>query len=147
MTLYLEDFAPGRIFTSPSYEVTAERIKDFAGEFDPQYFHLDEDGARGSFFEGLAASGWHTAAITMRLLVTSDLRPANGVIGAGVEELKWHRPVRPGDVLTVRAEVLETRPMRSKPGFGLCRMKVTTLDAAGLPVQTFHTPLVVVSRG
>lgn len=145
--LYLEDFDAGRVFGSATYAVTPENIKDFAGQWDPQVFHLDEAGAEPTFFQGLAASGWHTACITMRLLITGEFRPANGVIGAGVEELKWHRPVRPGDVLSVRAEVLEARPMRSRPGYGIVRMRVDTLDAAGQAVQTFFTPLVVQARG
>lgn len=145
--LYLEDFAVGQVFGSACYAVTAENIKDFAGQWDPQVFHLDERGAEASFFQGLAASGWHTACITMRLLITGDFRPANGVIGAGVEELKWHRPVRAGDELRVRAEVLDVRAMRSRPGHGIVRMRVDTLDAEGKPVQTFTTPLVVQGRG
>ena len=145
--LFLEDIQPGQVFRSPSYEVTAENIKDFATAWDPQIFHLDEAGAADSFFAGLAASGWHTACITMKLLVTGQFRPVNGIIGAGLQELKWHRPVRPGDMLSVRAEVLDVRPMRSKPGFGLCTMRVDTVDQAGDPVQTFTTPLVVQGKG
>ncbi len=144
--LFLEDIREGQVFGAPRYEVTSENIKDFAGQWDPQAFHLDEAAADGSFFAGLAASGWHTAAITMRLLVLGEFTPVNGIVGAGVEELKWHRPVRPGDVLTVRSEVLEVRPMRSKPGFGIVRMRTTTLDAAGEPVQVFTAPLVVRAR-
>lgn len=143
---YFEDFQPGQTFGSARYAVTADNIKDFAGQWDPQVFHLDEAGAETSFFGGLAASGWHTACITMRLLITGDFRPGNGVIGAGVEELKWYRPVRPGDELTVRAEVVETRAMRSRPGYGIVRMRVETLDADGTPVQSFSTPLVVQAR-
>lgn len=144
--LYLEDCHVGRVFASASHPVTAEDIKAFATQWDPQVFHLDEDGAAETFFQGLAASGWHTACLTMRLLITGEFRPANGVIGAGIEDLKWHRPVRAGDVLTVRAEVLESRAMRSRPGFGIVRMRVETLDADAVPVQTFHTPLVVQAR-
>ncbi|MGE5477302.1 MAG: MaoC family dehydratase [Bacteroidales bacterium] len=145
--LYLEDLHEGRVFGSAAYAVTAENIKEFASQWDPQVFHLDEAGAEPTFFQGLAASGWHTACVTMRLLITGDFKPANGVIGAGIEELKWHRPVRPGDVLTVRAEVLEARPMRSKPGYGIARVRVETLDADAKPVQTFLTPLVIQARG
>ncbi|MCR6632511.1 MAG: MaoC family dehydratase [Magnetospirillum sp.] len=145
--LYLEDFAVGQTYGSGSYAVTADNIKEFAGLWDPQPFHLDEAAAEDSFFQGLASSGWHTACVTMRLLTTGELRPANGVIGAGVEELKWHRPVRPGDVLTVRSEVLEVRPMRSRPGFGIVRVRTQTLDAEGHAVQTFTSPLVVAARG
>ncbi|MBI2236141.1 MAG: MaoC family dehydratase [Magnetospirillum sp.] len=146
MTRYLEDLAAGQVFHSPSYTVTVADIKSFAAQWDPQYFHLDEDAAQGSFFEGLAASGWHTAAATMRLLVTSDIGLPLGVIGAGVESLTWHRPVRPGDVLTVETTVLETRSMRSRPGLGLARMEVVTRDAAGEPVQTMRTNLLVPVR-
>lgn len=145
--LYLEDFQPGQTYGSASYAVTAENIKDFAGQWDPQVFHLDEEGAEASFFQGLAASGWHTACVTMRLLITGQFRPANGVIGAGVEELKWTRPVRAGDVLTTRAEVLEVRAMRSRPGYGIVRVRVDTLDADGQVVQCFTSPLVVQARG
>lgn len=144
--LFLEDIFVGQKFESGEFVLTAESIKDFAGQWDPQVFHTDEDGAQDSFFQGLAASGWHTAAITMRLFVTGQFKPAGGLIGAGVEELKWFRPVRPGDVLRVEAEVLETRAMRSKPGQGICRMQVTTLDAAGQPVQRFTCPMVMLTR-
>lgn len=146
MIHYLEDLVPGRRFSSPAYEVTAEDIKGFAACWDPQPFHLDEAAAGESFFGGLAASGWHTAAATMRLLVTSELRLPLGIVGSGVEALRWHRPVRPGDVLSLGIEVLEVREMRSRPGMGLARFRVETLDAAGLPVQTLETQLVVPSR-
>lgn len=146
MTHYLEDLVPGQMFASPSYTVTADDIKAFAAAWDPQYFHLDEAEAKNSFFEGLAASGWHTAAATMRLIVTSEMKLPLGVIGSGLESLAWHRPVRPGDVLTARIEVLETREMRSKPGLGLAKLRVVTLDAAGEPVQTLQTNLVVPTR-
>lgn len=144
---YLEDLVPGLVFVSDAYAVTVENIKEFAGQWDPQVFHLDEAAAQDTFFQGLAASGWHTACLTMRLLITGPFRPAGGVIGAGIEELRWHRPVRPGDVLRVRAEVLEARAMRSRPGQGMVRVRVETLDAAGQAVQTFTTPLVVQARG
>lgn len=144
--IYLDDIAEGDTFKSDDFEVTAQSIKDFAALWDPQVFHLDEVAAEDSFFKGLAASGWQTACITMRLLVTSGFTPVNGVIGAGIEELKWFRPVRPGDVLRAEMEVLEARPMRSKPGYGICRMRVTTTDAAGEPVQVFTSPLVVQSK-
>ena len=145
--LYLEDICIGQKFGSAEFALSPQSIKDFAGQWDPQVFHLDEAGAADSFFQGLAASGWQTACVTMRLLVTGDFQPVNGVIGAGIEDLKWFRPVRPGDVLRIEAEVLDVRPMRSKPGYGICRMKVTTLDAAGEPVQVFTSPLVVQGRG
>ena len=146
MTHYLEDLRAGQVFASPSYTVTVEDIKHFAAAWDPQYFHLDEEEAKSSFFEGLAASGWHTAAATMRLIVTSEMKLPLGVIGTGLESLSWHRPVRPGDVLTARIEVLETREMKSRPGLGLAKLKVVTLDAAGEPVQTLQTNLLVPRR-
>lgn len=126
--------------------MTAADIKGFAAAWDPQHFHLDEETAKASFFAGLAASGWHTAAATMRLMVTSELDLPLGIIGSGLDYLKWHRPVRPGDVLTLRIEVVETREMRSKPGLGLARLRVETLDAEGLAVQTLETQLVVPAR-
>src|SRR6266852_4262698 len=102
--LYLEDFAVGQKYGTERLRVDAEAIKAFAAAFDPQPFHLAEDAARASFFQGLAASGWHTAALTMRLLVDSGFRPAGGIIGTRADELKWPRPVRPGDELHVEAE-------------------------------------------
>mgnify|MGYP000855221348 CR=1 FL=1 len=145
-TLYLEDIPVGAVFGADHHLVTAEDICDFAAQWDPQVFHMDADAAMGTFFEGLAASGWHTAAMTMRLLVTGEFQPVGGIIGGGVEDLRWHRPVRPGDVLTIRTEILETRPMKSRPGFGICRIRVTTLDVDGQPVQSFTSPLVVPRR-
>lgn len=112
---YLEDFVVGQTFGSGRLRVTKEQIKAFAAEFDPQPFHLDEAAAQDTFFQGLAASGWHTAALTMRLLVESELKPAGGVIGAGFEEFRWPKPVRPGDELHIESEVLEVRPSRSRP--------------------------------
>lgn len=144
--LFLEDIQAGQVYGSGSFTVTADSIKDFAAQWDPQVFHLDEEGAKPTFFAGLAASGWQTGCITMRLLVTGDFQPANGIIGAGLEELKWHRPVRPGDVLTIRTEILDVRAMKSKPGFGLCKIRVTTVDQQGEAVQTFTSPLVVQAR-
>ncbi len=147
MTYYLEDLAPGQVFSSPSYEVTVDDIKSFAASWDPQHFHLDEASAQNSFFAGLAASGWHTAAATMRLLVTSQLQLPLGIIGSGLDYLRWHRPVRPGDLLSLRIEVVDIREMRSKPGLGLARFRVETLDAEGQAVQTLETQLVVPARG
>src|SRR5689334_1022441 len=106
---YIEDLAPGQKYGSGRLRVEADRIKSFAAEFDPQPFHLDDATARDTLFRGLAASGWHTAALTMRLLVDSELRPAGGIIGAGFEELRWPKPVRPGDELHVESEILEVR--------------------------------------
>jgi acyl dehydratase len=146
MTLYLEDLAVGQKFGSPTVTVDVERIKSFAGEFDPQPFHLDETAAKATFFAGLAASGWHTAALTMRLLVDSEFKPAGGIIGAGVEELRWPRPTRPGDVLRVESEILEIRPSKSRPEIGLIKIRNTTLNQNGEPVQIFVANLLIPRR-
>src|SRR5512147_3186036 len=118
---YLEDFAVGQVYGTRRLRVERERIKSFAAEFDPQPYHLDEGAANKSFFGGLAASGWHTAAITMRLMVEGELKPAGGIIGLGFEEFCWPRPVRPGDELHVESEVLEVRPSKSRPDQGLVK--------------------------
>ena len=102
---YLEDFAVGQTFGSGPLRIDRERALAFAAEFDPQPFHLDEAAARRSIFGGLTASGWHTAAVTMRLLVETELKPAGGLVGAGLDECRWPRPVRPGDELRVECEV------------------------------------------
>ena len=141
---FFEDYKVGQTFRSGSVAVTAERIKSFAAEFDPQPFHLDEERARTSVFGGLVASGWHTAAITMRLIVDSDLGPAGGTIGAG-GELRWPKPVRPGDVLHIEAEVVELRPSRSRPEVGVMKVRITTYNQAGEPVQVV-TPTLMVPR-
>jgi acyl dehydratase len=142
---FFEDFEVGQKFGSRTVTVTAEKIKAFAAEFDPQPFHLDEDAARGTFFRGLVASGWHTAAMTMRLLVESDMHAAGGTIGAGGEDLSWPRPVRPGDTLRVEVEVLEMRPSRSRPEIGLVKIRTTTYNQNDEPVQ-IGTPMLVVPR-
>ena len=143
---YLEDFAVGQTFGSGQLRIEADRAKAFAAEFDPQPFHLDEDAARKSVFGRLAASGWHTAAATMRLLVDSEFNPAGGIIGAGFEELRWPRPVRPGDVLRIESEVLEVRPSKSRPEQGLIKVRTTTLNQNGEAVQVFVGNLIVPSR-
>ena len=147
MKRYLEDFAVGQTFAgSGRIRVEEERIKTFAAQFDPQPFHLDGDAARASVFGGLAASGWHTAAITMRLLVDSDFKPAGGIVGAGFEEFKWPRPVRPGDELRVESEILEVRPSRSRPDQGLIKVRTTTLNQNGEAVQISVGSLIVPRR-
>jgi acyl dehydratase len=143
---YLEDFAVGQKFGSGRLRVEAERIKSFAAEFDPQAFHLDDAAARGTMFRGLAASGWHTAAMTMRLLVESELKPAGGIVGAGFDEFRWPRPVRPGDELHLEIEILEVRPSKSRPDQGLIKVKTTTLNHNGEPVQVSVGNLVVPRR-
>jgi len=143
---YLEDFAAGQTFGSGRLRIDEKGIKSFAAEFDPQPFHLDEEAAGGSLFGGLAASGWHTAALTMRLLVESDLKPAGGIVGAGFDELRWPRPVRPGDELRIESEVLEVRPSRSRPQQGLLKLRTTTLNQDGQAVQVSVGSLVVRCR-
>ncbi len=143
---FLEDFAVGQIFRSGRLQIDRERIKTFAAEFDPQPFHLDEDAARATIFGGLAASGWHTAAVTMRLLVESDLKPAGGIVGAGFDEFRWPRPVRPGDELRVESEVLEVRPSRSRPDQGLITVRTNTLNQNDEAVQVTIGNLVVPRR-
>lgn len=126
--LYFEDFFAGRKFNSiGSYKVTAEEIKDFAQHYDPQPFHLDEAAGESSFFKGLAASGWLTAAIGMRLRVQS-IQVAGGMIGAGVEEIRWTEPVRPGDSLRTEAEIQDVRRSRNRPSFGVVRSRTTTFN-------------------
>jgi acyl dehydratase len=146
MERYFEDFAVGQTFRSGRRRIDAERIKSFAAEFDPQPFHLDETAARATIFGGLAASGWHTASLTMRLLVEGELRPAGGIVGAGVEEFRWLKPVRPGDELRVESEVLEVRPSKSRPQQGLVKLRTTTLNQNDEAVQVLVGTLVVPRR-
>ncbi len=143
---YLEDFAAGQIYKSGRLKVDAEQIKSFAKQFDPQPFHLDEEAAKDTIFRGLAASGWHTAALTMRLLAEGEFRPADGIIGVGFDELSWPRPVRPGDELHATSEVLEVRPSKSRPDRGLIRVRTTTFNQKDETVQIFTGNLIVPRR-
>jgi len=143
---YLEDFAVGQTFSSPRLRIDAEQITTFAAAFDPQPFHLDEEAARDTFFRGLAASGWHTAAVTVRRLVESDLTPAGGIVGAGFDACRWPRPVRPGDALRVESEVLEVRPSQSHPDHGLMKVRTTTLNQHGEAVLVLIGNLMVPRR-
>jgi acyl dehydratase len=143
---YLEDFAAGQVFASGRLRVDADQIKSFAQQFDPQPFHLDEEAAQNSVFRGLAASGWHTAALTMRLLADGEFSPAGGIIGVGFDELSWQRPVRPGDELHAKSEILEVRPSKSRPDRGLIRVRTTTYNQNEEPVQAFTGNLLVPRR-
>jgi acyl dehydratase len=143
---YLEDFEVGQKFSSDRLRVEKGRIKTFAAEFDPQPFHLDDDAARNTMFGGLAASDWHTAAITMKLLVESDIKPAGGIVGAGFDELRWPLPVRPGDELRVESEILNVRASQSHPQQGLIKVRTTTLNQNDEPVQVAVGNLVVPRR-
>src|SRR4051812_6952252 len=140
--LFLDDFLAGQRFISSSRAITAEEIKAFAADFDPQPFHLNEAAADASFFGGLAASGWHTAAITMSLLVKSGMPIAGGLIGAG-GEIAWPKPVRPGDVLQVESEVLAVTPSRSRPERGMITVKSTTTNQKGEAVQILTSRMLV----
>jgi acyl dehydratase len=143
---YLEDFAAGQIFKSGRKRVDKEEIFAFASQYDPQPFHLGEAAARQSPFAGLAASGWHTAAITMRLLVDGEFKPAGGILGVGFDELSWPRAVRPGDELYVMSEVLDVRPSKSRPDRGMIRVRNTTFNQNDEPVQIFTGNLLVPRR-
>src|SRR5437868_13659222 len=143
--LYLDDLHVGQRFNSGSYVMKAARIREFAAEFDPQPFHLDEAAAQASVFAGLAASGWHTAAIAMRLLVDGGLPLGNGIIGLG-GELAWPKPTRAGDTLHVESEILEIVPSRSKPNQAIVKVCSTTLNQHGDSVHSFTSKCLVFKR-
>jgi acyl dehydratase len=143
---YLEDFAVGQVFATGRTRIDADQIKTFARQFDPQPFHLDEEAAQNSVFRGLAASGWHTAALTMRLMADGEFKPAGGIIGVGFDELSWQRPVRPGDELHAKSEILDVRPSKSRPDRGLIRVRTTTYNQNDEAVQSFTGNLIVPRR-
>ena len=143
--LYLEDLRVGQRFTSRTHLVDEAQIKAFAQQFDPQPFHLDHEAAKHSLFSGLVASGWHTAAITMRLLVETGLPLAGGVIGAG-GELSWPIPTRPGDTLYVESEVLDITPSRSRPDRGVVTVRSLTRNQRNDVVQNLAAKLIVPTR-
>jgi len=142
--LYLDDLTVGQRFTSDTYQVDADRMKAFAAEFDPQPFHLDEEAARNSIFQGLAASGWLTMAATMRLIVAS-MPIANGIIGLRTE-IEWPRATRAGDTLRVESEIIEIRPSQSKPNQAIVSVRNTTVNQRGEPVQIFVGKILVFKR-
>jgi acyl dehydratase len=143
--LYLEDLEVGRRFTSATHVVDEAQIKAYAAQFDPQPFHLDDAAARGTLFGGLAASGWHTASITMHLLVESGLPLAGGIIGAG-GEISWPKPTRPGDTLHVVSEIEDVTPSRSRPDRGMVRVRSETRNQRGEVVQVLIAKLIVPRR-
>ena len=143
--LYLDELVVGQTFTSGSHTLDQATIIAFATQFDPQSFHLDPEAAAHSFFAGLAASGWHTAAITMRLLVESGPPLAGGIIGAG-GEITWPRPTRPGDTLHVVSEVVAIVPSRSRPDRGMVHLKSETRNQDGDVAQLLVAKLVVPRR-
>ena len=143
---YLEDLAVGERYVGGTATVDLAAIKAFAAAYDPQPFHLDEAAAKASIFGGLVASGWHTMAVTMRLLVEGELRSLWGLVGLGADELRWPRPVVPGDVLSVEWEVIEVRPSSSKPDRGTARLRVTTRNQRGETVLTVVTTILLPRR-
>ena len=140
--LYLDDLRVGQRFVSASHVVDEPQIIGFAREFDPQPFHLDHEAGKHSVFEGLVASGWHTAAITMRLLVDGGAPIAGGILGTG-GEIRWLKPVRPGDTLQVHSEVIEIVPSASRPDRGLVTIRTETCNQRGEIVQRFVAKLIV----
>ena len=142
---YLDDLHVGQRFVSRTHLVDAEQIKAFAGQFDPQPFHLDEELARGTLFGGLAASGWHTAAITMRLLVEGGLPLVGGILGAG-GEIAWPKPTRPGDTLQVESEVVAITPSRSRRDRGIATVRSRTHNQKNEVVQELMAKLIVPRR-
>jgi acyl dehydratase len=146
--LYLEDLTAGTVCSDggETAPITVEAITRYAREFDPQPFHLDDGAARKTLFGGLAASGWHTASLTMQLLVHHGLPLAGGIVGGSVDDMKWPRPVRPGDRLHIESEVLEVRPSKSKPEQGLVKVRTTTFNQNNEPVQVFTGTLIVPRR-
>ena len=143
--LFLEDLYVGQMFTSPTHALDAAQIKAFAAAFDPQPFHLDEAAARDTFFGGLAASGWHTAAITMKLLTATRPRISGGLIGGGAE-IAWPQPTRPDDILQVTSEIIEVKPSRSRPNRGMATMRSETRNQRGETLQRLTSILVVPRR-
>jgi acyl dehydratase len=145
--LYLEDLKPGQIFRGAErFVIDTDAIKAYARQFDPQVFHLDEAAAAKTLFGGLAASGWHTASITMKLMATDGPALAAGIVGGGLDELRWPRPVRPGDTLRIECEILDVIPSKSKPEQGRIKMRTTTLNQKDEPVQMIVANLIVPRR-
>jgi acyl dehydratase len=142
---YFDDLAAGDRFESETFAVPGNAIIEFAEKFDPQKFHLNPKAAERSIFKGLVASGWHTAAITMRLFVKT-LNFAEGAIGLGVDELRWPNAVRPGDVLHVETEIVEVRPSKSKPDHGIVRLRNVTRNQRGETVQTMFASALVPNK-
>lgn len=143
--LYFEDFKVGDRFRTGDHTLEREELLNFAQQYDPQPFHLDDVAAAASVFGGLAASGWHTAAITIRLLVAGEPRIAGGIVGRVIEQLEWPRPVRPGDTLRVETEVLDASPSGSRPG-GKLRMLSRTINQEDAVVLAMTALLLVPSR-
>ena len=144
--LYFDDLHVGQRFVSGTHQIDEDDIKTFAKQFDPQPFHVDAEAAKTTFFEGLVASGWQTAALTMKLRVEGELQLAGGWIGLGVDSILWPSPVRPGDRLTAVTEIVEARESMSKPQYGVIKVRTTTLNQNEQPVQMFVGNLIVLRR-
>jgi len=132
-----ENFEVGQVQEFGAYEVTADEIKEFAGKYDAQFFHLDEEAAKQSLFGGLCASGWHTCAMTMAMMVENMDKTGRSLGSPGVDKLRWLKPVYPGEVLSVRMEVLELKPSKSRPEIGIVVSRTTTSNQHGQPVMEF----------
>jgi len=145
--LYFEDFVTGNVTEYGSRPVTREEIIAFAAEFDPQPMHLDEEAGRASMLGGLAASGWHTCVLLMRIIYDGFLFEAASMGSPGVDEVRWLAPVRPGDVLTVRRTVMETRVSKSRPDVGFVNLLLEALNQTGRTVMTLTTPMMIARRG
>jgi acyl dehydratase len=144
--LFLEDLSVGMKSTAGPRQVTEQEIIAFAKEFDPQPFHTDPEAAKSTIFKGLAASGWHTVALTMRMLVDGALPIAGGAIGLGVD-LSWPRPTRPGDILSVECEIMDIIPSNSKPNQALILTRATTTNQNGEPVLVLNSKNLAFKRG
>ncbi|BAK76538.1 MaoC domain protein dehydratase [Pseudogulbenkiania sp. NH8B] len=146
--LFLEDLIPGRRFETSSHTLTEEELLAFAHQFDPQFFHTDHEAAKNSVFDGLAASGWHTSSLSMRLVALSELGTvANGLVGMDIISMRWPRPTRAGDTLTVCVEVLENRRSNSQPGFGIVTVRWTTTNQRQEIAMQLENRIWVQARG
>ena len=148
MPLYFEDFLVGQVFEQGGYTIGKDDAVAFAREYDPQYFHTDEQAAKASLFGRLVVSGWQTAAISMRLKAMSGMgQAAGGLIGLGLEKVKWPKAVIPGDTLRVRIEVTEVRPSASKPEYGVVSYRMDTFNQDDALVMTALTSVLVARKG
>ncbi|MEW6449406.1 MAG: MaoC family dehydratase [Pseudomonadota bacterium] len=145
--LHWEDFVEGQVNEYGPRHVTHDEIVEFAREFDPQPFHLDDEAAKKTMFGGLAASGWHTCCLFMRMIADGFVNNSASMGAPGVDEVKWLMPVRPGDDLTLRATVLDTRASKSRPDMGFVRFKFEMLNASGAVVMILESSLMQGLRG
>lgn len=145
--LYFEDFSVGQQLPTDTFTFSKENAVTFAKEYDPQFFHVDEEAARGSFFGKLAVSGWHTAVVTMRLKTTSKLRQvAGGLVGLGLDSMKWPRPVYPGDTVHSIITIVDKRPSKSKPAYGVVKYRVETFNQRNELVLEMVTNVIMPRR-